>query len=274
MNLPLEEARRSAVTGAHNLIALARACEHKNVLQKVEFVSTVGVGGRLPGLLPERWIHEPRGFHNTYEQSKAEAEEIVAGHIEAGLPATVHRPSMVVGDSRTGKIMHFQIFYHLAEFLSGRRTCGLFPSLGQAKLDLVPVDYVARAIVWSSKHADTVGKVFHLCAGPRGALPLHVLRDRIRSRFASAGVRTPRTCTVPGGLFRTLIRVVGAMTTEGNRRALRTLPIFLDYLAEEQLFENADSIRVLATAGIELRPIDEVIDCVLGYYLAHRLVSG
>jgi hypothetical protein len=64
------------------------------------------------------------------------------------------------------------------------------------------------------------------------------------------------------------------MTTEGNRRALRTLPIFLDYLAEEQLFENADSIRVLATAGIELRPIDEVIDCVLGYYLAHRLVSG
>jgi thioester reductase-like protein len=68
MNLPLEKARSSAVGSAKNIVALARACSS---LKKVEFVSTVGVGGRLPRV-PEDWLTEPRDFHNTYEQSKAE----------------------------------------------------------------------------------------------------------------------------------------------------------------------------------------------------------
>ena len=55
--------------------------------------------------------------------------------MQAGLPATIHRPSMVVGDSQTGKVIHFQVFYHLCEFLSGRRTLGIVPDTGDAALD-------------------------------------------------------------------------------------------------------------------------------------------
>jgi thioester reductase-like protein len=273
MNLPLEEARRTAVTGAQNLIELSRACQRNGVLQKVEFVSTVGVAGRRFGSLPERWIHEQRDFHNTYEQSKAEAEAVVETEIQSGLPATVHRPSMVVGDSRTGKIIHFQIFYHLAEFLSGRRTRGLFPALGDHTIDLVPVDFVARAILWSSRRTDMVGKVLHLCAGPHGALPLRTLRERVRSRFERAGIHIPRALTIPARVFQAAIRIVSAFANERERRALATLPIFLDYLAEEQQFENVETTQTLRAAGIHRPEADEMLDPVLGYYLAQRAAA-
>ena len=56
---------------------------------------------------------EVRTFHNTYEQAKAEAEEYLYPFMaDERLPITIHRPSMVVGDSMTGKAISFQVFYH------------------------------------------------------------------------------------------------------------------------------------------------------------------
>ena len=274
MNLPIEEARRNAVTATENVSAFARACLENSVLRKIEFVSTVGVGGRRQGPLPECWMTERRAFHNTYEQAKAEAEDIVAAQIRLGLPATVHRPSMVVGDAQTGKVIHFQVFYHLAEFLSGRRTHGLFPVLGQTKLDLVPVDYVARSIVWSSTRPDMINRVLHLCAGPTGAVAIEALRDRVRARFVGAGIPVPPVRTLPSTLFRAAIALLGPIVSERNRRALAVLPIFLNYLAADQAFANVESSRLLATAGIEPPEMDRVLDNVLTYYLARHSPRG
>ncbi|PKO57341.1 MAG: UDP-glucose 4-epimerase, partial [Betaproteobacteria bacterium HGW-Betaproteobacteria-19] len=118
MNKPLAEARQSAVDSTQAILALARQAAASGALRKLEFVSTVGVGGKRPGALPETWIEEPRDFHNTYEQSKAEAEVLVRSAIETEqLPVTVHRPSMVIGSSVDGRIIHFQIFYFICEFL-------------------------------------------------------------------------------------------------------------------------------------------------------------
>jgi len=270
MNLPIEEARRSAVTATCNLVGLADACAGAGTLAKVELVSTVGVGGRLEGAVPESWITVPRAYHNTYEQAKAEAEEYAAERIAGGLPATVHRPSMVIGDSQTGKIIHFQIFYHLAEFLSGRRTLGFFPEPGPTRLDVVPTDYVARAIVWSSGRRETVGRVLHLCSGPGAALPLLALRDQIRARFARAGHALPAARTVPPGFFRAAIPVLKVFASTKARRALGTLPIFLDYLAERQEFANAGTVRTLAEAGIRLPEMKAVVERSLDYYFAER----
>ena len=269
MNLPIEEARASAVVAAHNILGLARACRSAGTLEKVEFLSTVGVGGRLPGNLPERWITEERAFHNTYEQAKAEAETVVAAAIGDGLPITVHRLSMVIGDAVTGRIISFQIFYHLAEFLSGTRTYGLFPDPGNTKLDVVPVDYVAEAVVWSSQQAATVGPVMHLCAGPERSLPLLTLRERVRRKFLSAGIALPPAVTVPAGVFRAAVPILRVIMPANIRRALNALPIFLDYLAEDQSFGNQASSRLLQKAGICYPATTDYLDRVLDYYLAH-----
>ena len=267
MTLPLEEARRSAVAAAKNVIALARAAGR---LEKIEFLSTVGVGGRWAGPLPERWITEPRAFHNTYEQAKAEAEDYVRGELAASpLPITIHRPSMVVGDSQSGRVLRFQIFYHLAEFLSGRRTAGIFPALGTSALDVVPVDYIAEAVAWSSRAASTVGHILHLCSGPELAVPLTALRSIVRSRFSTAGLNTPGPFTIPSSLLRGALPVAAWFVREDARRALATLPVFLNYLAERQAFANGATRRVLDGIVPLPRPSD-YLERVLDYYLANR----
>jgi thioester reductase-like protein len=267
MNLPLADARTSAVSAAENVLELAGASRRFGRLEKIEFLSTVGVGGNRPGVLPERWINEPRGYHNTYEQAKAEAEVVVARGVAEGLPITVHRPSMVVGDSRSGEVMRFQIFYHLVEFLSGRRTFGFSPVFGAARLDIVPVDYVANAVVWSSRRHDTVGRILHLCAGPEESLRLDDLQDRVRAAFVTAGVPVPRRISIPPGALRAALPVMRVLLSERRRRALSTLPIFLAYLAGSQGFANSETQRLLGGAGIPLPPVDDYLGRVLEKYL-------
>ena len=64
MNLSIEDARKSSVNSARSILELAQRCRERGTLQKVEYVSTVGVAGRRPGVLPETWITEEREFQN------------------------------------------------------------------------------------------------------------------------------------------------------------------------------------------------------------------
>lgn len=268
MNLPLDEARQTALFPVGSVIELGKRCPR---LQKVEFVSTVGVGGRWRGPLPERWIDEPREFHNTYEASKAEAEALIRREVEAGFPATVHRPSMVVGDSRSGAVIHFQIFYFICEFLSGMRTFGLYPKLGDATLDIVPNDYVAAAIVAASRDPTTAGGIFHLCSGPAHAVRLTELRERVREVFRQGGLMgwTPKL-DFSRETFMALMRGVARLLPERERRAVNTLPIYLDYLSGIQQFGNAGSQRRLDALGVAAPDNDAVLRNVLAWYVRAR----
>ncbi|MCF8104160.1 MAG: SDR family oxidoreductase [Desulfohalobiaceae bacterium] len=249
MNLPLEEARRSALGSAGNVIELARRCREEGTLKKVEFVSTVGVGGRMQGSIPERFIIEEREFHNTYEQAKAEAEDYIRPHAEQGLPVTMHRPSMVVGDSQTGKIINFQVFYHICEFLSGRRTLGFVPDLQGVLLDIVPVDYVAKALAWSSRQEETAGRVLHHCGGPDMALDLMEVMGRAQSTFRAAGRNIPKTKIIPLWLFRSALPLIALLVSGKAKRAMKVLPVFFDYLQGNRVFENRQTRSVMAAAG-------------------------
>lgn len=268
MNLPLDIARRAAVAATENVLQLARLCQANGILQKVEMVSTVGVGGRWQGPLPEKWINEPRNFHNTYEQAKAEAEVIMEHQTKDGLPVTVHRPSMIVGNSHDGSIPHFQIFYYLIEFIAGRRTWGMLPDLSHNHVDLVTADYVAQAIIWSSSNPLTIGKVLHLCAGPDQAVPLDVLRAIILTKFRARGLYVPDERTLPAAWFNIFVRVAAPFAPKQLKRALATLPIFLDYLSEDQSFANTTTRQLLEPAGLVLPQAITFLYPVLDYYLS------
>src|SRR5688572_710888 len=183
LNRPLNEARLSAVDAVRHVLSLVAACRSIGRFAKLDYVSTVGVAGRTAGEVPEQPFHTPRAFRNSYEAAKAEAETLVLRDIDEGLPATIHRPSMVVGDSRDGRIIQFQVFYYLCEFLSGRQTAGFVPHAGSTRLDIIPVDYVARAIQASSLREDANGRIFHLCAGPADAPMVTTLTEQVREFF-------------------------------------------------------------------------------------------
>ncbi|MCM8567010.1 SDR family oxidoreductase [Thauera linaloolentis] len=267
MNDPLDAARRSAVGSALAILDLARRLAENGVLEKVEFVSTVGIAGKRQGILPERWIDESRSFHNTYEQSKAEAEALVRKAIEdEHLPITVHRPSMVIGDSRDGRIIHYQIFYYICEILSGSKTFGLYPDLGDVRLDIIPVDQVAAAIVAASGEPATAGRIFHLCSGPGTAPRLDELKTILREIFSKHGRKTPRSITLPASWFSALPRIAGWLLPS-RRRALSTLPIYMDYLADQQGFGNDAYLDWLSQRGEALPSPSAYLPVVVGRYL-------
>lgn len=271
MNLSIEDARRSAVGSAEATVGFARKLAAGGRLHKFEYVSTVGVAGKRPGALPEIWMDEPREFHNTYEQAKAEAEEIVRRAIVTeGLPITVHRPSMVIGDSRDGHIIHFQIFYFICEFLSGRKTFGLFPDFSEARLDVIPVDWVAEAIVASSQDQGTTGRIFHLCSGPEGAIQLEELKAIVRSAFKAHGLDVPHGIRLPRAGFAILTRLAGRLAPLSRRKALATLPIYLDYLADRQGFDNSAYTAWLAVRNKSLPRAQAYLPYVLGRYIAGK----
>ena len=268
LNRPLDEARRYAVDPAAHIVSFVGACAQHGQFRKLDYVSTVGVAGNTSGRVPERAFHEPRSFRNSYEAAKAEAETLVLEEMTKGLIATIHRPSMIVGDSTDGKIIQFQVFYYLCEFLSGRLTAGIIPDARNVQLDIIPVDYVARAIQVSSATNDAAGRIFHLCSGPSRAPRITDLAYHVREFFSARGRRLPRLRTIPPAFVKALLPVVTRMTPERIRRSLAGLPYFLAYLDPPQTFDNIESDAFFSSAGVRVPPVDAYLDKVLMYY--HR----
>ena len=139
------------------------------------------------------------GFGSPYEQTKYEAERLVRD-AASELPVTVVRPSMIVGDSRTGEIKTFNTFYTpLRLFLSGKLR--IVPARRDLRVNIVPVDYVADAIVRLTFDPRAVGTTFHLTT-PTDELPTagDVLAFARRWAREHLGVRLPSPVFLPIGL--------------------------------------------------------------------------
>jgi thioester reductase-like protein len=264
LNQSLTAARRDAVDPVEHVLRLAQSSRK---LRKIDAVSTIGVAGRLPGVIPEQRLSCERQFHNTYEQGKAEAEELLWRGMEHGMPITIHRPSMVVGDSRNGAIPHFQVFYYLCDFLTGARTFGLLPNFGQAALDIVTSDYVANVICHTAVHEAEIGKVLHLCAGDLPDLKLAVLANRVRIIYSSLG----RPCRVPRHLplstFKRLVQVWSWLGTKRMRKMAGALPFFLTYLDEAQSFSVQLTSELLKNQCLAPKPVDEYLPNIIAPYV-------
>src|SRR5574341_580886 len=266
LNLSLDQARRESLESARYVVAFVKGACREGSFRKLEYLSTIGVAGRMEGVIPEQRLGRPREFHNTYEEAKAEAEDLVWDEVGRGLPATIHRPSMVVGDSRTGKIIHFQVFYHLSEFLAGLRTWGFVPDTETFRLDLIPADYVARAIVLASDRPDTIGRVFHLCSGSEHAWPLSDLARRLQEIFASFGQRVPSRRAIKVQWIEAMLPILLRIVPQKTRRALQGLPYFLAYLDGSQVFDNSRTRAYFAPLGLELPVPQAYLETLMRYY--------
>jgi thioester reductase-like protein len=141
-SLALEEARRINVTGTHHVMGLAKEAHARGVLERVVHVSTAYVAGERVGRVRESQGYVGQSFRNTYEQTKLEAELLVN---ESDLPTAILRPSIVVGDSRTGWTPAFNVIYWpLMAF--ARKLLPTVTAEPQAHVDIVCVDTVADAL--------------------------------------------------------------------------------------------------------------------------------
>jgi nucleoside-diphosphate-sugar epimerase len=85
-------------------------------------ISTAYVAGKNRTECTEDLL-EPSDFHNPYESSKSEAERMVAEHCtESGMGWSIYRPSIIIGDSATGRTMLFNAMYYpvkVVDYLQG-----------------------------------------------------------------------------------------------------------------------------------------------------------
>jgi nucleoside-diphosphate-sugar epimerase len=161
--------------GTRRLLELCRSLG----LAEFHHVSTAFICGERRGVVRENELDCGHSPGNAYEHSKFAAEQLVRRF--HGVRATIYRPSVVVGDSRTGYTStyhHLYRFLELAVRLSApaaesfgpgkeappRRVSVRLPLTGDETLNLVPVDWVSRAVVALLHLPAWHGHTFHLVA--------------------------------------------------------------------------------------------------------------
>ena len=155
-DLPLDEARAINVEGTREIIGFAREAKSCGRLDRFVHVSTAYVAGITKGTFRERQLDAGQEFRNTYEQTKWEAEHVV--NDAADLDPVIARPSIVMGESGSGWTPAFNVLYWPIRAFSR----GLFeevPARPEALVDVVPVDYVADALVYLLEDTSSSGVV-------------------------------------------------------------------------------------------------------------------
>lgn len=132
-------------------------------LRRYNYVSTCYVAGKRQGVILESELEHKAGFRNYYEETKNLAE-IEVEHLKSHLPVTIYRPSVVVGDSRTGETAKYDGIYFLINYLRMAPQLLRLVNVGNkdVKLNLVPVDFVVEAIASLAYDREAVGKTVAL----------------------------------------------------------------------------------------------------------------
>lgn len=132
-------------------------------LRRYNYVSTCYVAGKRAGEILETELEHDAGFRNFYEETKYLAE-LETEQLKADFPVTIFRPSVVVGDSKTGETAKYDGIYYLILYLKKFPSVFRLLNVGNpaVKLNLVPVDFVVEGIAALSKDALALGKTIAL----------------------------------------------------------------------------------------------------------------
>lgn len=258
-----ELAMRVNVEGTRNVLAFARSC---TALRRFQYLSTCYVSGRHPGVFDEDQLEVGQRFNNFYEETKYLAEIEVRRAMQAGLPATIYRPSVVVGDSSTGATQKYDGPYFVIQWLLRQPPVALFPVVGDTKrtvFNMVPRDFVIDAITWLSGREESSGRCYQL-ADPRPLTVDAILRELARSTRRRM-IRVP----LPVGVAKASIDHV-----PGVYRLLRIPSSAVDYFVHPTRYATAKAQSALAPSGIRCPAFPEYVDRLVDFARAHPEVGA
>ncbi|MDP9385532.1 MAG: SDR family oxidoreductase, partial [Actinomycetota bacterium] len=234
--LSLDDARRVNVDGTRHALDAAERAGARYV-----HVSTAYVAGRHRGVFAEDDLDRGQRLRNTYEQTKLEAELLVA---DARPDAVVLRPSIVVGESTTGWTSAFNVLYWPLRAFD-RGLIDAVPARPGARVDVVPVDYVADAIAHVVLERPDVTGVLHLAAGHDAVTAAELVA------LAADALGRPRP----------------AFTADGAALAGRSeeLARYLPYFDVETVFDDARARAILDPAAIRAPALATYFDRLIAF---------
>ncbi len=246
---PLQESRLINVEGTRKLLDFAVKARKSGALQRFDYVSTAFVAGTKAGLVTENDLDRKQSFANAYEQSKFEAELLVRDYMQ-DLPTTIYRPSIVVGDSRNGFTPHFKVLYWPLQLLS-KDILPFVPCKRNARLDIVPVDYVASSMYRIMMTSKSLGETFYLTAGKEKSVRID---EFLSDAFSLTTIK--RRPLIPVWMFKILRATwLRRLMDENFWRTCEMASVYNDYLSGTNvIFDNRRSTEYLKKLGGKSAP--------------------
>ncbi len=259
-DLPLDEARRTNVEGTREILGLCRLAQGRGSLRRLHYIGTAYVAGNRRGRIQEDDLDGGQDFHNTYEQTKFEAEKLVRAAMAESLPVTIYRPSIVVGDSKSGRTSSFKVMYWPLKVFA-RGLIPVVPASRAGIVDLVPVDFVVKAILALGRLDASRGQTYHLAAGPERSTTIGAAMDVAADFF-----HVYKPLFMPIASFERWVRPLLRLALRGKRRkALDTGRIYVPYLSHGAAFDTSHTRRDLAGSGLEIPDVRQYFLTLLRY---------
>ena len=255
------EQRAANVEGTQAVIDLARRLD-----ATLHHVSSIAVAGDFHGEYTEADFDIGQQLPTPYHQTKFEAELLVRS--ASGLRHRIYRPAVVVGDSRTGEMDKIDGPYYFFGTLAKlavlpRLTPVMLPDV--ARTNIVPVDYVADALV-ALIHADgRDGQTFHLTA------PKTIgLRGIYRGIAAAAGL-PPLRGSLPRSVAAPVLKVGGRPKVWRNMVATQLgIPSeVLDVVDLAPIFNSEQTQKALRGTGIAVPEFASYAPALWRYWAEH-----
>ena len=262
LSVPREFGWKVNVVGTRNVVELAADAPD---FQRLQYVSTCYVSGRYPGIFRETDLQLGQSFNNFYEETKHHAEVVVSEVMRGGLPATVYRPSVVVGDSTTGATQKFDGPYYIVQLLTRQPRTAVMPTIGDPgayRFNMVPRDFITDAITALSGETDTVGKVFNL-ADPN-PLTVGELVDAFAAATGRKVIKVPST----RALSKYAIDHV-----PGVAKLMRVPSSAVDYFTHPTHYDTALTTPVLGKLGVECPSVPTYVDTMVAFMRQHPEIS-
>ena len=154
--LPYSKLQKANVQGTQEIIRLATKRK-----VPVYYVSTLRLfDSRMDGQPIKELdkVDETKTMYSGYSQSKWVSEKLLRAAGERGIPYVIFRPGLVCGDGVAGIANENDA---VSRFIKGCVEMGCAPE-SELQVNLTPVDFVVKALVWLSRQSASNGAVFHL----------------------------------------------------------------------------------------------------------------
>lgn len=263
LTVPRDVAVRVNVDGTRNVLDALQRCPK---LTRLHYFSTCYVSGRYAGPFGEDDLDVGAPFNNYYEETKNLAEADVRWHMDAGMPATIYRPSIVVGDSRTGETQKFDGPYFVMQWLLRQPRYAILPMAGDptaTRVNVVPRDFVIDAVAYLSGLPASEGRTYQL-ADP-SPLTVAEMTDVIAEATGRRLIKVPLPRTVAKASLRQV---------PGLYRVMRIPPEAVDYFTHPAFYLTDHCRADLAGSGIEAPSFRSYVDRLVEYLRSHREVGS
>jgi NAD(P)-dependent dehydrogenase (short-subunit alcohol dehydrogenase family) len=238
--------------------------------------SSIAASGEYTGTYSDDMFDVGQRFASDYHRTKFESEKLVRDTSKT--PWRVYRPAIVLGDSETGEIdkidgpyYFFTLIKRMRDYLPGFLPA--VPAPGFTMTNVVPVDYVAKAIDALAHKPGLDNRAFQL-VNPTPQRNLDILE-----LFAKAA-KSPHLRVIADGKVgdflptRALQIALAKVTTRGPgeivaKQTLGRLGIPPEVLAHVSLpttYDNSATLEALADTGVELPPLKSYAATLWDYW--------